>query len=67
MGLRLREGVDLEALAKRCDVDPETLISRRRANLLESYDLVLLKEHRLFVLPKGMLLLDRILAELVET
>ena len=67
MGLRLREGVDLEALAKRCDVDPETLINRRRANLLESYDLVLLKEHRLFVLPKGMLLLDRILAELVET
>ncbi len=67
MGLRLREGVDLEALAMRCNVEPHTLIDRRRAELLEDHDLVSLRGQHLRVLPKGVLLLDRILAELVET
>ncbi|WP_219894017.1 radical SAM family heme chaperone HemW [Aquisediminimonas profunda] len=67
MGLRLREGVDLADLAERCGVDPETLINMRKANLLQQHGLVHLTGQRLSVTSEGRILLDRILAELVET
>ncbi len=67
MGLRLREGVDLADLAARCDLDPEALINMPKAHLLQQHGLVHLTGYRLSVTPKGRILLDRILAELVET
>lgn len=67
MGLRLREGVDLGDLAELCDVDPEALINTRRAKLMQQHGLVNLNGKHLAVTPKGRILLDRILAELVET
>lgn len=67
MGLRLRDGVNLAVLADRCGVDPDTLINKGKAILLERHGLIALAGLRLQVRPRGMLLLDRILAELVET
>ena len=56
MGLRLREGVELAAV--------ETVVDPRGLARLEAQGLVVRTEGRLRVAPAGMLLLDRILAEL---
>lgn len=66
MGLRLREGVDLNALASHCKVDVDALIDKRQARILEEHGLVRNDGHRLAVTPAGMLLLDGILGELVK-
>jgi oxygen-independent coproporphyrinogen-3 oxidase len=66
MGLRLGEGVDLGLVAKRCEVDADTLVNRRQAEVLEHHGLILRERDRLTVTAAGMLLLDRILVELVE-
>lgn len=66
MGLRLREGVALDRIAKSCAVEIDSLIDHRQAQLLESHGLVLSDGDRLTVTPAGILLLDRILGELVK-
>lgn len=66
MGLRLGEGVDLGLVAKRCEVDADTLVNHRQAEVLEHHGLILRERDRLTVTTAGMLLLDRILVELVE-
>ena len=66
MGLRLGEGVDLGLVAKRCEVDADTLVNHRQAEVLEHHGLILRERDRLTVTAAGMLLLDRILVELVE-
>ena len=65
MGLRLREGVDLAHIAVRTGVDMADLIAALAADHLGSLGLVTQHETRLIVTDAGMLLLDRILAEIV--
>ena len=65
MGLRLQEGVDLSRIAERCKVDGSRLIETRRATMLEGHGLIRQDGNRLTVTDTGMLVLDRILAELV--
>jgi coproporphyrinogen III oxidase-like Fe-S oxidoreductase len=56
MGLRLREGVALEAV--------ETALNRRAVARLVDQGLLAEEEGRLRALPSGMLVLDAILAEI---
>lgn len=65
MGLRLGEGVDLRRIAERCKVDCRDLIDWRQAKLLEGHGLVRHQDEHLVLTSSGMLLLDRILAQLV--
>ena len=65
MGLRLREGVDLAHIAAQTGVDMADLIAALAADHLGSLGLVTQHETRLIVTDAGMLLLDRILAEIV--
>lgn len=65
MGLRLREGVDLNDIAQRTGTQPDRLIDPQAAERLVSYGLITQSGSRITVTPDGMLLLDRILAELV--
>ncbi|MFN3945700.1 MAG: radical SAM family heme chaperone HemW [Allosphingosinicella sp.] len=64
MGLRLREGVDLARIADLAGGDAP--INRDALRRLEQQGLARLEGERLRVLPPGMLLLDRILADLVR-
>lgn len=66
MGLRLGEGVDLGDIARRCEVERDSLVNARQAQLLERHGLVHRKADHLTVTPSGILLLDRILGELIE-
>ncbi len=66
MGLRLREGVDLANIARRTGVAIDALIDADAAQRLSGYGLVIQSGNRITVQPDGMLLLDRILAELVS-
>jgi oxygen-independent coproporphyrinogen-3 oxidase len=66
MGLRLREGIDLADIARRTGVTADALIDADAAARLAGYGLLVQSGSRITVLPDGMLLLDRILAELVS-
>jgi oxygen-independent coproporphyrinogen-3 oxidase len=63
MGLRLEEGVDLARLVAETGV--EALVDAEAVNRLAGHGLVKRDDSRLQVTPAGMLVLDRILAEIV--
>ena len=65
MGLRLREGIDPDALARRFGLAPGTLVDRDRLAFHETLGLVWREGDRVGVTPQGMPLLDALLAELV--
>ncbi|OJY71726.1 MAG: coproporphyrinogen III oxidase [Sphingobium sp. 66-54] len=65
MGLRLAEGVDLAALAARTGTAREALIDGAAVARLTEAGLMRRTGTRIAVTPAGMLLLDRILAEIV--
>jgi putative oxygen-independent coproporphyrinogen III oxidase len=65
MGLRLREGVDLARISQRSGVPRDTLINFGDIPQLEALGLIIARADHLNVTPAGMLLLDRILAEIV--
>lgn len=65
MGLRLREGINLEDIAQRTGTIADQLVDAAAAARLASYNLITQSGGRITVTPDGMLLLDRILAELV--
>ena len=65
MGLRLKEGIDLPALAKRTNMPATALIEADKAALYTDLGLVWRKGDRLGVTAAGMPLLDGLLAELV--
>jgi oxygen-independent coproporphyrinogen-3 oxidase len=65
MGLRLREGIDLADIAYRTGASVDALIDADTAARLAGYGLLSQSGSRIRVLPDGMLLLDRILAEVV--
>ena len=65
MGLRLREGIDLADIARRTGVTADALIDADAAARLAGYGLLVQSGSRITVLPDGMLLLDRILADVV--
>ncbi|QSR18586.1 radical SAM family heme chaperone HemW [Novosphingobium sp. KA1] len=65
MGLRLGEGVDLEALAGRFGLTPDQLCIGGKAAFYETQGLVWRQGSRLGVTDQGMALLDGLLAELV--
>lgn len=65
MGLRLEEGVDLGAIADKTGVSRHALLDRAAADRLAGQGLIGIRGDRLRVTGDGMLLLDRILAEVV--
>jgi putative oxygen-independent coproporphyrinogen III oxidase len=65
MGLRLREGVDLDRISKRTGQGRDKLIDQGAVEDLVRLALLDCSGNRLTVTEKGMLLLDRILAEIV--
>jgi oxygen-independent coproporphyrinogen-3 oxidase len=65
MGLRLAEGIDLTDIAQRTGMAESALIHPAAARQLSQHGLIRQEGSHLTVLPDGMLLLDRILAELV--
>ncbi|PWG01654.1 radical SAM family heme chaperone HemW [Sphingosinicella humi] len=66
MGLRLREGVEMDRIAALADRAFDTIVDGRAVARLADQGLVARDEHRLRVTPAGMLLLDAILAEIVR-
>lgn len=66
MGLRLREGIDLNDISTRTGTAANDLIDSDAAVRLSGYGLITRTGSRITVTPDGMLLLDRILAELVS-
>lgn len=66
MGLRLREGVDLADIARRTGTSANQLIHTDAAARVASYGLIAQSGSNIAVTTDGMLLLDRILAELVS-
>jgi putative oxygen-independent coproporphyrinogen III oxidase len=65
MGLRLREGIEPEPLARRFELDPAELIEAGRVPWLESLGLVWRDARRIGVTPHGMPVLEALLGELV--
>ena len=65
MGLRLREGVDLAALAVRTGLTPAKLIDEKAVAQLAGHGLLRREGDHLTATPAGMLLLDRILGDIV--
>jgi oxygen-independent coproporphyrinogen-3 oxidase len=65
MGLRLSEGVDLAALAKRVGIPRHELIEQERLVFLESLGLAWQEGDRIGVTAQGMPVLDALLGELV--
>ena len=65
MGLRLREGVDLAALARRFAIPSSDLIEHQRLVFLESLGLAWCNGDRVGVTAQGMPVLDALLGELV--
>ena len=65
MGLRLAEGVDLAAIAAKSGHAEAMLVDSEAVARLSRYGLITQSGAQLRVLPDGMLLLDRILAEIV--
>ena len=66
MGLRLAEGIVPDALAARFGLPVEALLDARQVRLLTTAGLMEGRDARLRVTPQGMLLLDSILAAIVE-
>ncbi len=66
MGLRLAEGIDLAALARRFDTTAEALIDQPRLALYRDLGLAWSEGKRIGVTPRGMPLLDALLGELVQ-
>ena len=67
MGLRLAEGVDLAALARRFDAAPAALVDEAKLALYRDLGLVWMEQERIGVTPQGMPLLDALLGEVVCT
>jgi oxygen-independent coproporphyrinogen-3 oxidase len=67
MGLRLREGIDLDRIAHLAGRPIASILDQQALARLSRADLVSCDGSRLAVTPSGMLLLDRILAELVRS
>ncbi len=67
MGLRLGEGVDLARIAGLAQRAPAELVDGRRNRLPRQHGLMEVEGNRLRATPRGMLLLDAILAEVVRT
>ncbi len=65
MGLRLAEGIDLAALARRLGLMPHTMIHARKLALYAEQGLVIRRDDRIVVTEAGMPLLDALLPELV--
>ncbi len=65
MGLRMAEGVDLARIAAHTGFAIDDLIDRRATTTLAGHGLLVRAGDRLTVTEAGMLLLDRILAEIV--
>lgn len=65
MGLRLREGIDPDALARRFGLAPSELIDAERLAFHLSLGIAWREGDRIGVTPQGMPLLDALLAELV--
>jgi putative oxygen-independent coproporphyrinogen III oxidase len=65
MGLRLREGIDLEAIAGRTGVKRDTLVRADAVMRLQSLGLLDQRDARLTITSNGMPLLDAILGEIV--
>ncbi|HEY6815875.1 MAG TPA: radical SAM family heme chaperone HemW [Croceibacterium sp.] len=65
MGLRLRDGIDPLELATRFGLAPDEVIDRERFAFHQSLGLAWCDGERLGVTPRGMPLLDALLAELV--
>jgi len=65
MGLRLREGVDLDVMATRFGLDPVQLCDQSKAGFYESQGLVRREGSWIGVTEAGMCLLDGLLGELV--
>ena len=66
MGLRLREGVDLARIAALTAKDVADIVDLAAAERLERTGLIRHDGERLAVTPRGMILLDAILAEVVR-
>ncbi len=66
MGLRLAEGVDLAAFARRFNVTPAALVDDAKLALYRDLGLVWSGAKRIGVTPQGMPLLDALLGELVQ-
>lgn len=67
MGLRLAEGIDAEALARRFDVKPSSLVDDAKLALYRDLGLAWQVGGRIGVTPQGMPLLDALLGELVQS
>jgi len=65
MGLRLREGVDLERIARLSGMAPHALVDEQAVARLERQQFLVRDGNRLRVTDKGSLLLDAILPEIV--
>ena len=65
MGLRLEEGVDPGAMARRFGIDADALIDAEKARLYEDLGLIRRAGARLHVTASGMVVLDALLGELV--
>ena len=66
MGLRLREGIDPDALAQRFGLASGTLVDLERLAFYQTLGFVWCEDDRVGVTPEGMPLLDALLAELVQ-
>jgi oxygen-independent coproporphyrinogen-3 oxidase len=66
MGLRLSEGVDLPALARRFAIPPGRLVDAERQEMLARLGFLRRESDRLRVTARGMPVLDAILGELVH-
>ena len=65
MGLRLAEGIDLDALSRRFGLPRDTLIAPRKLAFYEDQGLVRSERARIAITPRGMPLLDALLPELI--
>ena len=66
MNLRLEEGVDPGAMARRFGIDAEAMIDAEKARLYEDLGLIRRADARLHVTASGMVVLDALLGELVS-
>lgn len=67
MGLRLAEGIDIGALARRFGVSPSSLVDDAKLALYRDLGLAWQAHGRIGVTPQGMPLLDALLGELVQS